>query len=372
MKKLSYVSSDFFFDVDFPVLKNLSKFYDITWHAVFPINNARFTKEFLTEFCKVNGINLFPHTREFRKKDVRTLIFDFKLIKSILNDKSDLIYIEDIGDVFFSLISMIRLKKEKTIISFHDIIFHKGSDSILFNFISQKILLIKFKNIHLYSRTQKKLIRFNKKKNFLITPLFLKDYGSPTIQKANTTLVRFLFFGRIEYYKGLDVLIKAINLLQKKNIKNFICTIAGSCDNWEKKYQSLIEDTSNINLRIEFIPNVEIANIFAEHHYLILPYKDVTQSGPLFIGFNYGLPAIASNHDGFQEFVIDKKTGFLFENENEFKLAQILEEIILNVDHEKIKINLTEYIEEHLEDRIITKLYLNYFNKLLLNDDHVI
>ncbi len=52
MKKLTYISPDFFFDVDFPVLKHLSNQYLIVWHAILPNKNPRFTELELSRFCK--------------------------------------------------------------------------------------------------------------------------------------------------------------------------------------------------------------------------------------------------------------------------------------------------------------------------------
>ena len=43
----------------------------------------------------------------------------------------------------------------------------------------------------------------------------------------------------------------------------------------------------------------------------MLPYQDVAQSGPHMIAYNYNLPVIASDIEGFAERVEDGENSFL-------------------------------------------------------------
>jgi glycosyltransferase involved in cell wall biosynthesis len=45
---------------------------------------------------------------------------------------------------------------------------------------------------------------------------------------------------------------------------------------------------------------------------LALPYSHVFQSGVLFLGYNFGLPVIASDIASFREDIIEGETGFVF------------------------------------------------------------
>ena len=73
-------------------------------------------------------------------------------------------------------------------------------------------------------------------------------------------------------------------------------------------------------------------DLFSKADYFIAPYREVTQSGPLLRAYNYDIIPIVSSEDGFTEYVDHKKTGFVFNNEDEFSLAEVMEDAIkLNV-----------------------------------------
>lgn len=119
------------------------------------------------------------------------------------------------------------------------------------------------------------------------------------------------------------------------------------------------------------MPNNKIADLFCQSHFLILPYKDVTQSGPLMIAFNYGVPAIASNLPGFVENIKDTVTGFLFETENSDSLYTIMKTVIdtHKTNYSQIKQNLNEYIGNNYSILKIKTMYSEMFNSELIGNN---
>src|SRR5205814_8670289 len=55
---------------------------------------------------------------------------------------------------------------------------------------------------------------------------------------------------------------------------------------------------------------------------LVLPYSHVFQSGVLFLGYSFGLPAIAADVGSLKEEVIEGKTGFMFKPRDVSDLAR--------------------------------------------------
>ena len=54
---------------------------------------------------------------------------------------------------------------------------------------------------------------------------------------------------------------------------------------------------------------------------MILPYVHVFQSGVLFLGYNFGLPAIAADVGSLKEEIIEGQTGFVFKSRDSSDLV---------------------------------------------------
>ena len=51
-KKISWVTPDYFLDVDIPIVPNLLDEYDIIWIILFPWRNNRYKEEDLSKYAK--------------------------------------------------------------------------------------------------------------------------------------------------------------------------------------------------------------------------------------------------------------------------------------------------------------------------------
>jgi glycosyltransferase involved in cell wall biosynthesis len=135
-----------------------------------------------------------------------------------------------------------------------------------------------------------------------------------------------LFFGNIAPYKGLEYLIAAFTELTK-NDPSYRLLIVGRPKGF-KDYWSQIEGTirsSCIGDRvikiIEYVPDKATELYFKAADILILPYTHVFQSGVLFLGYSFGLPAIASDVGTLKEEIIEGQTGFVFKPQDSSDLA---------------------------------------------------
>ncbi len=139
-----------------------------------------------------------------------------------------------------------------------------------------------------------------------------------------------LFFGRITPYKGLDYLIAAFRNLLKRQDK-YCLIIAGRVDRcegyWRALRAGLEEETPkrNVLIRDTFIPDDEAEVYFKAADVLVLPYRDIYQSGVLFTGQHFGIPILAADVGSFGEDVVEGRTGFLFEPGDANNLARTIE-----------------------------------------------
>ena len=134
-----------------------------------------------------------------------------------------------------------------------------------------------------------------------------------------------LFFGLIRKYKGLDLMIEALNKLnlQQLQIKPLI---AGEfyIDKAQILERINPEHRDSYTVIDRFITNEEIAELFTLSDALIMPYRAASQSGILANAINFALPAIVSDLPGLTEFVDNNTHVLITEKENIEELRQAI------------------------------------------------
>jgi D-inositol-3-phosphate glycosyltransferase len=140
-----------------------------------------------------------------------------------------------------------------------------------------------------------------------------------------------LFFGRIKPYKGLEYLIAAFHLLAGRH-QDYRLLIAGrleeGCDNYWESIQNEIQQyvgTARVIPRIEFIPDAEIELYFKASDVLILPYKEIFQSGVIFLAYSFGLPVVAADVGSLKDDIVPGMNGFVFTPGDPSDLARAIE-----------------------------------------------
>ena len=136
-----------------------------------------------------------------------------------------------------------------------------------------------------------------------------------------------LFFGNIAPYKGLEYLVSAFTELLNKD-RSYRLIIVGRSKGPEGYWKQIHEGIARSGIRdriiqrIEYIPDEETELYFKAADVLILPYAHVFQSGVLFLGYSFGLPAIAADVGTLKEEIIEGQTGFVFKPRDSSDLAR--------------------------------------------------
>jgi len=140
-----------------------------------------------------------------------------------------------------------------------------------------------------------------------------------------------LFFGRIVPYKGLEYLLAAFEKVHARNPK-YRLIIAGEPMKGYEGYLAEIQRTIDgsayrecVIQKLQFIRDEETELYFKAADALALPYKDIFQSGVLFVGYTFGLPVIGADVGSFREDVLEGKTGYLFKPNDPADLANAIE-----------------------------------------------
>lgn len=166
--------------------------------------------------------------------------------------------------------------------------------------------------------------------------------------------INFMFFGRIEKYKGIGVLLKAFNMLCEK-YQNVSLTIAGKGQTEE--FEDLMKNLPNFKLMNRFIEDEEVGMLFDGPNVItVMPYLDATQSGIIPLALEYKTPVIATDTGGIREQLLDGKFGLIAKPGDEKSLYLEMKKIVddKNIITEQKKI-MKEVSEEMDWDVILNK-----------------
>jgi len=159
----------------------------------------------------------------------------------------------------------------------------------------------------------------SKPKKYCPHPLY-DHYGNIEDKKVSKELLGLdintnymLFFGFIRDYKGLDILLEAMDsdYIKSNNIK---LLVAGEFYTDSKPYFDLIDKhglKDNVIMSNDFIPDSKVALYFNACDVVVQPYKDATQSGVTQIAYHFEKPIITTNVGGLAEIVPDNEVGFV-------------------------------------------------------------
>ncbi|MBQ0137360.1 MAG: glycosyltransferase [Bacteroidales bacterium] len=136
-----------------------------------------------------------------------------------------------------------------------------------------------------------------------------------------------LFFGLVRAYKGLDLLLDALERI-KDTQPDVQLLIAGEFYEDEDKYrQQIIRNglVDRVILRNEFIPDADLRKYFGAADLIVQPYKSATQSGVTQVAFHFEKPILVTNVGGLGEIVHHGKMGYAVAPDSQ-EIAECMED----------------------------------------------
>lgn len=292
-----------------------------------PLYSIEFAKALLGK-----GISLFAIVSSYSEniQDWRTLSEEFGQSSFILKEiptyrgKRDFIFRSFNIKLFCNLISAIKRFRPDCIFStmvhpWHNVIFailgksikrikiihdvqpHKGEDSFMYRILNRGDIRIADFWIVLTNLAKKQLVEqgIDAEKICIIPHANFGGYASDSITLSTNIVHRIAFIGRINKYKGVDVLLKAFQQVLHY-LPDLKLIIAGSGDCSE--YMSMIERLGvAVDLQNRWIADEEIPLIIDKVDFVVLPYIEATQSGVIPLSFAFGKTVIATNVGGIPE-----------------------------------------------------------------------
>ncbi len=158
----------------------------------------------------------------------------------------------------------------------------------------------------------------------LVVPHGVYDFFTQYSREDVLERKEILFFGRIEEYKGIGVLLKAARPLLDADT-DWSLQIAGGGD--VTPYQDLLNHP-RIGLTNRFLTNAEVAEFMQRAAIVALPYISASQSGVIPTAYAFGKPVVATRVGGIPDLVRDGETGLLIPPNDPDALRSALERLM--------------------------------------------
>lgn len=223
------------------------------------------------------GVSSFSDKSGFSKRFFLDAFYSIFVFFKILFGKNQVVIFDTAHISNLPLSVMLKLTPIKQVFTIHDWSAHEGEQARVVNLYNKFVKNVLADEFIVFSKVdsdkpihQLKLSGFN-----FIGGREHKNY--------------FLFFGRIEPYKGLRHIIKIAEHLAEVSPDTKI-VIAGKGDD---KSLPCISKLSNVELINRFIPDDELNELIQHSIGTLLPYDSATQSGVIIHSYSLGKPVIA-------------------------------------------------------------------------------
>ena len=286
-----------------------------------------------------------------------------RVIDSIRKDNPDVVY-SCMNDLWAPFIFP-RLKGVTRIKTIHDVGIHEGNNSKFNIWWNNTCFKDAEKFVILSRKFVPKLVeRGIPEERIAVIPHAGFDYytkfsSTPAKEKQNPII---LFFGRIDQYKGIGVLLKAFPKVLEKH-PNGILRIAGN-GNLQAETPMIEQLKENIDLQNRWIKDEEVRELVEDATFVVLPYTHATQSGVIPLAYAFSKPVVATNVGCLDEQVVEGETGYMCEGSDSDGLAVAMVKMLDNIEHTKqMGIKANEYMKKNLTWEASAKLFESFIKR---------
>ena len=264
-----------------------------------------------------------------RQSDPTSLLSTARAARAIRRFDPDVVLVQQHSDWRLYCLQC-TLGRRPVVLTIHDVVPHLGSvDSRnrLQAWVSRRLLSAADAYVVHGSRLAEQLVSrddYDKR-----TPVFSIPHGPiftaipPACPLPEQPTV--LFFGRIEYYKGLDVFVEAVER-SAATIPGLTAIVAGAGGD-AQRCRDHITRPELFEWKEGFVPDEDVAELFFRSSVLVLPYREASQSGVIPLAYAHGRPVIATAVGALPEAVWDHSTGLLVDRADAAEIGEAIREL---------------------------------------------
>ena len=252
-----------------------------------------------------------------------------------------------------------------TVSHIHDVTAHANTKNGFFIDFFQKIQVSLSDKITVYGDH----LKSSAKKHFSLpdTKIFSYLHGvnrtidkgtlqQPTIQKKFVSLI-----GRIDKYKGIDVFLDIIAMLEDELDCDFLLAGYGDLSPYDEKIKKL----KKLNVVNRFLSDDEIDEMLLSSYILVLPYIDASQSGMLPVAYYNACPVIVSDVGGLPEMVKHAETGFISPSKDVSIYIKYIKLVVADSElRSSLSKNCFEFYRDYLQWEKIIPDVASYIDEL--------
>ena len=177
--------------------------------------------------------------------------------------------------------------------------------------------------------------------------------------------IKIVLYGLQKWYKGADIHINALKLLPTEVLVKCSTTIVGLTE--PDLYEKFSKDASRLNVTWinEYVSDDELNHIIDDSTLILLPYREISQSGVLLLALSYMKPILTSNLDSFKETLEGYPNDYFFESENAQSLANLLKRFILGYIDVERQIQIIKNLNKKYSWEETAKSTYDAYNKMI-------
>lgn len=382
-----YLSSPFFADCDFPLIKSLQETgHNVTYLIMLTPYSLNSTLFDIKEQIPENDIipaTRYPEMRVYEKymdmshvfianrtikqdSSLQALNMTLKIARFIRKEKFDVIHTDCMLGMWNLL--LYRLFDKKMVLTVHDPFPHTGETYARKTF-NYKMAMRMVNHFVLLNNKQKDLFCEVYKVNpeqILVNRLGVYDNICAFVDNdcnGKHSSHNVLFFGRISPYKGVEYLCQAM-MKVKEQVPNATLTIAGG----GKIYFDITpyQNLKWVKVINRYVGMEELAGLLQDCAISVCPYTDATQSGVIMTSYGMCRPVVATNVGGLEEMIDNGKTGLLVPPKDVDALADA---IISLLKDDALRGNMEkrirdEYFVGEKSWKAIAERYVKYYKSI--------
>lgn len=313
----------------FEMAKALSQRAEIRCVVSSHAENIALWRKEATQNCSftIYEVSTYDNVASFALKTLR--IWQYRHIaKQINNFTPDVVYIP-MGH-FWDKFILRNVKCEVQIKTYHDMKMHDGENGILRRLLF-KPFAYKTNKCIVLSDIFKPVIMAQmgyKSEDVTVIPHASFQQYAPNYQLDLETKYSLIFFGRLLRYKGLGVMLDAMQIvLQKRPEVKLLIVGRGDISDYADQLKSV---ESNIETHVRWIQDNEVEQFFSRSDIAVLPYTEASQSGVIPLANSFGKPAIATNIGGLPAQIVQDITGIVIPPNHPQALADAILELYDN------------------------------------------